>query len=87
MRKYLLLLAIFPLMTSCENTWDGESRDMFVQGCINTAPGEMSKDDAQKMCDCRLEKAMAKYPKFSEAMEHIMELATDPAMKDCDPKQ
>lgn len=87
MKRFFLLLAFVPFLSACENTWDGESRDMFVQGCLNTAPEGMSKDDAQKMCDCRLEKAMAKYPKFSEAMEHILELAGDPAMKECDPKQ
>lgn len=87
MRKYLLLLAIVPFMTSCENTWDGETRDMFVQGCINTAPTSLSKDDAKKMCDCRLDKAMKKYPSFSEAMENMNDLANDPAMKECEPKQ
>lgn len=87
MRKYLVLLAALPFLASCENTWDSESREMFVQGCMNSAKDEMTQEAAKKMCDCRLEKAMDKYPNFSDAMDHIMELANDPAMKECEPKE
>lgn len=84
MKKYLFLLAFLPFMTACENTWDSESKDMFVQGCMNAAKDDMPEDKAKAMCDCRLEKVMEKYPKFADAMEHITELPNDPAMQECE---
>ena len=88
MKKYLLLLTILPFLASCENTWDGESKDMFLQACMNTAK-ESNMDDAKakQMCDCRLEKVMKKHPNFSDAMENILDVVNDPELKECEPKE
>ncbi len=87
MKKYLLILFILPMITACENTWDSDARDMFVQGCINAAKKrDMPEEQAKTMCDCRLEKAMKKHPNFADAMENIQDIVQDPEMKDCEPK-
>ena len=88
MRRYLLLLLIAPFITSCQNTWDSESRDMFTKACMKTAiEDNMAEDKAQKMCDCRLEKIMEKHPNFAEAMENITDVIQDPALKECEPTE
>ncbi|MBZ0099119.1 MAG: hypothetical protein K8F30_08545 [Taibaiella sp.] len=85
MKKYLLLMILFPFLTACENTWDGDARDMFVQACMKTARENGTPEDkAQKMCDCRLEKIMEKHPNFAEAMENITDVIDDPEVKKCD---
>ena len=88
MKKYLFLLLMFPFLTACENTWDNDARDMFVQGCINSArKNNMPEDKAKVMCDCRLEKIMEKHPNFAEAMENIADVIQDPALKECEPTE
>lgn len=85
MKKYLLLVILLPFLTSCENTWDSDARDMFVQACMKTARENGTPEDkAQKMCDCRLEKIMEKHPNFAEAMENITDVIDDPEVKKCD---
>ncbi|MCB0696860.1 MAG: hypothetical protein KDC07_05820 [Chitinophagaceae bacterium] len=87
MKRYLLLLLLLPFLTACENTWDSDARDMFVQGCMSAAKKDnIPEDKAKVMCDCRLEKAMKKHPNFSEAMDHIQDIIQDPAMRECEPK-
>ena len=69
---------------SCENTWDSEARDLFHQGCIESAKeNNMEEAAAKSMCDCRLQKAMEKYPSFSDALAHTEELMNDPDLKAC----
>lgn len=87
MKKYIVFFAAILLATSCENTWDGESKDLFHQGCMNAAKNDgMAEDKAKAMCDCRLEKVMEKYPKFADAMANLTQLMTDTSFKSCDPK-
>ncbi len=74
------------VFTACENTWDGEARDMFVQGCINSAKKKnMSEAYAQAMCDCRLEVMMDMYPNFSKAMENLDKVMNDTSFLKCEP--
>lgn len=88
MKKYLILLALLPMISSCENTWDSDARDMFTKACMKTAKEDnMAEDKAQKMCDCRLEKIMEKHPNFAEAMENIADVIQDPALKECEPTE
>lgn len=87
MKKVLLLMSVVVIITSCENTWDSDAKDLFRQGCINAAKkNNMAEDKAKEMCDCRLEKAMKKHPNFADAMDNIADIINDPAMKDCEPK-
>jgi len=84
MNKIILFLLAVICCTSCKNTWDGEARDLFHQGCMESAKeGGMAEGAAKSMCDCRLEKVMEKYPSFSDAMEHTDEMMNDPAMREC----
>jgi len=84
MKKLIALFLFAVTCVSCTNTWDTESRDLFRQGCMESAK-ENNMDDAaaRSMCDCRLEKTMQKYPSFSDAMEHTQELMNDPDLKAC----
>lgn len=86
MKKYLLpVLLISFLFAACENTWDSDTRDMFKRSCVKTFLDDgMEKDRADKICDCRLEKIMEKHPNFSEAMENLKEIITDPDVKACE---
>lgn len=87
MKRYLLLIGMSLAISSCENTWDSDARDMFLQGCMSSAAKhDIPEDKAKAMCDCRLEKAMKKHPNFAEAMDNIQDIINDPAMKDCEPK-
>lgn len=86
MKKVLLLVSSVLIFASCENTWDADARRLFVKGCMNAAKkDDMPEKKAEEMCQCRLEKAMEKHPNFAEAMDHIDEMISDPAMKDCNP--
>lgn len=71
-------------LPSCKNTWDGEARDLFLQGCIEGAKeDQMAEAAAKSMCDCRLEKAMELYPSFSDAMENVDKMMESPELKAC----
>ena len=84
MKKICLILAIAATCSSCENTWDQESRDLFHQGCMESAKdNNMDEAAAKSMCDCRLEKVMKKYPSFSDALQHTEEMMNDPEVKAC----
>lgn len=85
MKKYFLLVLLLPFISSCENTWDSDARDMFTQACMKTALDNGTPEDkAKKMCDCRLEKIMEKHPNFAEAMDNITDVIGDPEVKKCD---
>ena len=43
----------------------------------------MEEAAAKSMCDCRLEKAMKKYPSFSDAMANVDKLMEDEEIKAC----
>lgn len=84
MKKIITLSFVAVLLSSCSDSWDQENQDLFIQGCMESAKESGMKDDAAKsMCDCRLEKAMKKYPSFSDAMDHTNDLMNDPDMKAC----
>ena len=84
MKKILFSLAVVAICTSCENTWDSESRKLFHDGCMESAQeSNMEEAAAKSMCDCRLEKVMEKYPNFANAMEHAGDLMNDPDIAAC----
>ncbi len=84
MKKTVYAATIMFLITSCSGSWDEEGRRLFHQGCMESArENNMDESAAQSMCDCRLEKVMKKYPDFSEAMEHLQDIADDPEIRAC----
>ncbi|HEY1030932.1 MAG TPA: hypothetical protein VGD89_04120 [Flavipsychrobacter sp.] len=83
MKQLMLLLLATCFLTACSG-WDSEHKDLFLQGCISGAVEDgMSEAAAKSMCDCRLEVAQKKYPKMSDAFEHLDSLMADPDMKAC----
>jgi len=83
-RKIGLVMIAFFTLSSCEHSWDSEARDLFHQGCVESGTESgMEETAAKSMCDCRLEKAMKKYPSFADAMEHAGDLMNDPDLKAC----
>lgn len=85
MSKASLLFAfLIVFLGSCRSSWDEEAQTLFHQGCMEAAKEQhMSEKAAQSMCDCRLEKVMAKYPDFADALEHANEMANDAELKAC----
>ncbi len=84
MKKIIALAFGLPFLISCDNTWDSESRDLFHQGCMESAvESNMNEAAAKSMCDCRLETAMKKYPNFADAMRNADKLMDDPDIKAC----
>lgn len=84
--KNLLLLSVFLTLfcLSCKNTWDSDAKDLFYQGCMESAKETgMDSIAAASMCNCRLEKTMKKYPNFNDAMEHTEDLMKDKELKEC----
>jgi hypothetical protein len=83
-KLFFHVLMLLPIFISCKNTWDSEARDLFYQGCMESAvENGMDSLQAQSMCNCRLEKTMKKYPNFSEAMDHADDLMKDEGLKKC----
>jgi hypothetical protein len=56
---------------------------MFKQSCLEEATWTTNSQQANKYCDCVLERMMDKYPQFSDAMEHIQEITTDSSIQAC----
>jgi hypothetical protein len=84
MKKTVILFMLTLMLGACQNTWDSEARDLFHQGCMESAKESGKTEAAAKsMCDCRLEKVMKKYPNFNDAMEHTDEMMNDPELKEC----
>lgn len=87
MKKLLIASAAVLLFASCENTWDSDAKDMFLQSCMSTSLDRgIAQDNAENMCECRLEVIMEKYPSFSEAMDNLDKIMTDPDVKACNDK-
>jgi hypothetical protein len=84
MKRYALLVTAVFLFSSC-GTWPAEEKEMFHQSCLEDAKERgMTEAQAKKMCDCRLEKMMTKYPKVEDALENIQEIMNDPAIQACE---
>jgi hypothetical protein len=83
-RANVLLLAALMFAASCENTWDGETKDMFHQSCMEDAlTWAPNQDKAREYCDCVLQRTMEKYPKMSDALQNIDSVITDTRIKSC----
>lgn len=84
MKLILYASLLLLIASSCSNTWDDESKQMFMQGCLEDAQSNgMPADKAKSMCDCRLEKVMKKYPKMEDAMNNIDSISGDPEIQAC----
>lgn len=84
MKRCIVLISILFVFNSCKNTWDGETKEMFHQSCMEDAvTWAPSKDKAKVYCDCVLEKIMAKYPDMNDALEHMDSVITDPNIRSC----
>jgi hypothetical protein len=87
MRRYLLIIAAAFALSSCENTWDKESKDTYLETCVQDATiNGLSPDQAQEMCNCRLETIMKKYPSVNEFMENADKVISDPDVIKCSEK-
>ena len=82
MKRLLLLLIPVALLTSCENTWDSETKEMYITSCKEDAT--WAKTDAEKdtYCNCMLDKLMKKYPKVSDFMNHIEDVMADTTIQE-----
>jgi hypothetical protein len=84
MKYAILSLLLIAALTSCENTWDSESKEMFHQSCMEDAlTWASTQDNAKKYCDCVLDRTMARYPKMADALRNIDSVITDPNIKGC----
>jgi PBP1b-binding outer membrane lipoprotein LpoB len=86
MKRLLLLLIPVVLLTSCESTWDSETKDMYLQSCKEEATWAKDDNEKQVYCDCMLDKLMKKYPKVSDFMEHVQDVMADTTLQECKPK-
>jgi hypothetical protein len=84
MRKLLFASLLLFSFSSCAPGWEEESQQLFKQGCLESAKeSNMETASAESMCNCRLEKAMKKYPDFSDAMNNLEKIMNDPEVKAC----
>lgn len=84
MKKAFVFLVILFAASSCKNTWTGDDKEMFHQACMEDATTWAGGEDkARTYCNCVLDTVMAKYPHISDALEHINELTSDPAVRSC----
>ena len=87
MKKYLFIIVAAVALSSCENTWDQESKDTYMQTCVQDATvNGLSADQAKDMCDCRLQVIMKKYTSVNEFMENADKVITDPEVLKCSEK-
>ena len=86
MKRLLLLLIPVALLTSCENTWDSETKEMYITSCKEDATWAKSDAEKDTYCNCMLDKLMKKYPKVSDFMNHIEDVMADTTLQDCRPK-
>lgn len=85
MKKYALLLVAMLALGACKNTWPSEYKDLFHQACMEEEMADgISEAKAKEICDCRTDKVIEKYPNFNEAMENIVEVMSDPELKECE---
>lgn len=86
MKRLLPLFVAVICFSSCENTWDSETKDMYLTSCKDEAT--WAKTDAEKdtYCNCMLDKLMAKYPKVSDFMENVDKVMADTTLQECRPK-
>lgn len=83
MKRYAMSAAVILLLSSCSG-WPSEEKEMFHQSCLEDASERgMTDEQAKTMCDCRLEKMMAKYPKVEDALENIQTIMNDPEIQAC----
>lgn len=84
MKKLISIFSLSLLLVSCTEAWDNESQQLFKQGCMEDAKERgMPENEANSMCQCRLDVAMKKYPQLADALENIDSLINDPKLKDC----
>lgn len=83
MRKYAIAAVVMLGLSSC-NSWPAEEKEMFHTTCMDDAKERgMTDEQAKKMCDCRLEKIMAKYPRVEDALTSLQAIMTDPEIQNC----
>lgn len=73
------LLVMTIMMISCKGGgWSKAEKDAFVDNCVPGA-SENPEIDAEKYCNCMLDKVMEKYPKAEDADKVTMEEMFDMA--------
>lgn len=87
MKKSSIIAALF-LLAACssggskktaKSAWPEDQQKAFMENCTNTAQNGMDPDQAQKYCDCMLQKMMDKYPDVNDAGNINIDEMTDMA--------
>ncbi|MCW3122716.1 MAG: hypothetical protein JWQ38_2208 [Flavipsychrobacter sp.] len=84
MKKGILFLLLVLCFTSCKHTWDSEDIAAFKEACMDDAKKWASSPEVAKTyCDCVFEQVEKKYPRESDALEHINEISKDSSLYRC----
>lgn len=84
MKNYAIIFALLLLSLASCGPWPDEEKEMFHSTCMDDAKERgMTDEQAQKMCDCRLEKMMKKYPDVEDALTNIDKIMNDPEIQQC----
>ena len=71
------------MLSSCANTWDSETKDMFYQSCVEEAHWASSTEVKEAYCSCVLDRTMEKYPSMSDALMNIDQVIEDEYIRGC----
>lgn len=83
MKNFIPLVSLALVLSSCANTWDSETKDMFYQSCLEEAHWAPSQEAREDYCTCVLDRTMEKYPSMSEALKNIDKVIEDEYIRAC----
>jgi len=72
------------LCASCTDFWSGANKRRFCEACKEVSiEWARTDDNADKYCECVLDKMMLRYPNELDAFAHIDSLAKDTSLIHC----
>ena len=72
------------LTSSCKTVWDEDDKQVFIRACLDDAnKWSGSEAKSKTYCDCVMEKIQKKYPRESDALDHVDSLVNDPEIRQC----
>ena len=84
MKPFLPLFVVILFFNSCTTVWNEDDKQVFYKACLDDAQTWTHSIEKSKVyCDCVTEKILKKYPKESDAIEHLDSLVNDPEIKKC----
>lgn len=84
MKRYMSLLAVAAMLSSCKDSWPEEYKQQYHKTCYDNAISlSATEEQAKVYCDCVLEKTIAKYPNVEDLLEHMNEVGSDPDIQQC----